>query len=411
MAEQWTVKSVDGEEPKSAQEVEQAVVEEAAAESPNVEIENNDDVIRVNLDAPPQPKEEATEEDSSEEVPEEAIEEVLSEEPTQEVVQEVAEEEAPVLELIQDEESNSDEGGVEQQPEAAAAPQEQEEVPQAQPEVQLPEGVESLVKFMEETGGTVEDYLNLNKDYDQIDDVSLIREYYKQKYPNYNDERIDRKMNKEFMYNEDVDDQDAIQDKRDSFEDTVYEAKRFLNEKKDKYYDELKFNRDKNVPTQYQEAVETANYYKQAEESNKKLQEKFAAATDNVFNSEFKGFDFKVGDNKYRYKVNDPQKTKAYQSDLNNFISEFTGEDGTINDASGYHKAMYAAKNADKIAQHFYEQGRADALKRSAKEAKNIDMNPKQDMTSVVTSGGTKVRVVQNNDFGSKLKFKNYNNS
>ena len=392
MAENWTVKAVDGEEPKSAQEQEQAVVEEAVAETPNVEIEDNDGVVRVNLDEPPK-----------QEVEEEV--EQPAEEP--EVQEEV--EEAQVLELLSDEEDTTDEGGVVEQPEVAAAPPQQEEVPPQEPQIELPENVEKLIEFLNETGGTIEDYANLNKDYDQLNDVDLIREYYNQKYPHYNSDRIERKMNKEFLYSED-EDKGAIQDKKDNFEDTLYEAKQFLEGRKAKYYDELKFNRQNNIPQEHQEAIELANTYRQAEETSKQLQEKFMKATDEVFNPDFKGFDFKVGENKYRYKVADPKGTREYQSDLNNFISEFTGEDGSISDAQGYHKALYAAKNVDKIAQHFYEQGRADALKRSAKEAKNIDMNPKQDMTSVVTSGGTKVRVVSESGFGSKLKFKNYNN-
>ena len=150
--------------------------------------------------------------------------------------------------------------------------------------------------------------------------------------------------------------------------------------------------------------------YKQAEQTNKQLNERFLQQTEQVF-TDLKGFDFKVGDNTYRYKVNDVQKTKEYQSDINNFIGDFLGEDGSIADAAGYHKAMFAAKNVDKIAQHFYEQGRAEALKQSAKEAKNIDMNPRSDFSADVTDkSGPKVRVVDNNGFDGKLRFKNYNN-
>ena len=218
-------------------------------------------------------------------------------------------------------------------------------------------------------------------------------------------------MDEKFAYDEEVDEQRDVRKKQIAFKEELYNAKKYLEGNKEKYYADLVSKKQTDIPQEYREAYEVANNYKQSQEASSKLQERFAAATNRVFNDDFKGFDFKVGDNTYRYKVADPVKTKEYQSDLNNFVGEFLGEDGAIADAAGYHKAMFAAKNVDKIAQHFYEQGRAEALRQSAKEAKNIDMNPRQDMSaSVTTKSGTKVRVVQNNDFGGKLRFKNYNN-
>ena len=416
MAEEWTVKAVDGEEVKSKQEVEQAVVEEATAENPNVEIQGDDNVVRVNLDQPPKTEEDALQQIQGETeegvLRDERVEQASPEEPQQTEEEssdeknesDTVHEEETVLELVQDEEDDPDEGGMVPEPAHAKAAEKQEEVPPTQPEIQLPEGVEKLLSFMEETGGTIEDYASLNKDYSQMNDVDLIAEYYRKKYPHYNQDRLQRKMNKEFYYDESMD-QDAIQDKKDAFEDRVYEARDFLNKQKDKYYADLKLSKQNSVAPEYQEAYEFFNEYKQSQESNQKLADAFMAKTDKVFNDDFKGFDFKVGDKKYRYKVNDAKAVKEYQSDLNNFISDFVGEDGSISDASGYHKALFAAKNADKLAQHFYEQGRADAIKESAKKAKNIDMTPREDVGSVVTPSGTRVRVVSGND-SSKLRIK-----
>ena len=405
--ENWSVKSVDGvdvnatpevqaeqvQETPTAQETEQAVVEEAIQDTPSVQIED-DGVIKVNLDEPPKAETDETQEEVSAETETESEDtgspiEIINEAQTETI----------------NEEGQTIEAGVEQQPEAAIPAQEQEEVPQ----VQLPENVEKLVQFMEETGGTLEDYVNLNKDYDQLSDLEVVRDYYKKKYPHYSEERLARRMDKDFLYNEDMD-PDDIQDRKDAFEDAVYDAKAYLKDNKAKYYDELKFNKNNEVPAEYQQAYEIAQDYTKAEETNKQLNERFLQKTEEVF-TDLKGFDFKVGENTYRYKVNDVQKTKEYQSDLNNFIGEFLGEDGTIADAAGYHKALFAAKNVDKIAQHFYEQGRAEALKQSAKEAKNIDMNPRSDFSSDVTAkSGPKVRVVENDGFNGKLRFKNYNN-
>ena len=414
MEENWTVKSVDGaEEAPSAQEQEQKVLDQAveqgeiAPESASLE---EDGVIKINLDQPPVEQEETQLEDATtteEKQEEETLEEVqqstdelgISSEEGSSPQQEPQEgQEEEVIELV----SQQEDAIQEEQPVA----EEIIEEPQAQQVI--PEGLDNLVKFMDETGGTLEDYVSLNKSYDESSPVDLIQEYYSKKYPHYNEERLQRRMHKDFGYDE-GDDPDLIQDKRDAFEDATHEAKRFLNDQKDKYYADLKFNKQSNLAPEQKEAVEFYSEYKKNQEDNTKLVEQFQAKTDKVFNEDFKGFDFKVGDNKYRFKVSDVQKTKEYQSDLNNFIGDFAGEDGTIEDVNGYHKALFAAKNADKIAKHFYEQGRADAIKTNAKQSKNIDMTPRGDASSVVrTKTGTQFKVVSGESSdGLRIKMRN----
>ena len=401
MNEEWTVKAVDGEEVKTPQEKERAVVEEAAADNPNVEVQTESDVIKVNLDEPIKQEQDAEQGNQEGDLKEEsAEEEAKPESETQEGEQlredkSETQEEEQVIELVSQEE-----------PEAEKEVAIQEEAPKVElPEHNLPENVDKLVQFMEETGGTLEDYVNLNKDIDSMNNVDMVSEYYKEKYPHYNQERLERRMTKDFGFSED-DDPDVIQDKKDSFEDTLFEAKRYLTDRKSKYYDDLKFNRQSELAPEQKEAIDFYTDYKKSQEENNKLNETFLQQTNKVFGEDFKGFDFKVGDNKYRFKVSDVSKVKDYQSDLNNFIGEFAGEDGTITDAAGYHKAIFAAKNADKIAQHFYEQGRAEAIKNNAAKSKNIDMSPRGDAASMVqTKSGTQVRVVSGNS-SNGLKFK-----
>ena len=376
--EEWKVKAVDGVEVEAKTEEQPEV---AVEETPVIE----DNTIKVDLDNPP--KQEEDEQQVSDEQQEEQPKDDIPE------TEAAADVESP-LEIIEEQSApeNVEEVKEEKVMEVLDAPE-----PTPEPTVELPENIQKLVDFMKDTGGSVEDYVSLNKDYDSLDDLSLVREYYKQKYPHYSDERVNRRMDKSFLYDE-HDDPDAIQDKKDAFEDAIFDAKSYLNDRKSKYYDELKLNRKNEIPENYQKAYEAAQNYQQAEETNKQLQAKFAEETNKVFNPDFKGFEFKIGENKYRYKVNEPTKVKEYQSDFNNFIGEFLGEDGAMADASGYHKALFAAKNIDKIANHFYEQGRAEALKQSAKEAKNISMDPRQDMSAAVTTkSGTKVKVVNTN--------------
>ena len=124
-----------------------------------------------------------------------------------------------------------------------------------------------------------------------------------------------------------------------------------------------------------------------------------------VFNENFKGFDFNVGDKKYRFNVKDVENTKAAQSDILNAFSNFLGEDNSLKDGAGYHKALFAARNADTIANHFYEQGKADAIKQLNAESKNINMDPRKSAGSVIEAGGVKVRAVSGDD-SSKLRIK-----
>merc|ERR1712127_192912 len=184
----------------------------------------------------------------------------------------------------------------------------------------------------------------------------------------------------------------------------LYNAKEYLKGNKEKYYADLKLRKQNDIPQEYQEALKYYGDYKQSAESNKQHTQVFLQKTDKVFSESFKGFDFQVGDNKYRYKIPNISETKNQQSDINNFVNKFVGDDGTISDAKGYHKALFAARNADKIAEHFYEQGRADALRNSAKEAKNINMDPRKEGV-VKTNSGQKFKVVSG-DSSSKLRMK-----
>ena len=395
MAENWTIKSVDGVEPKSAQETEQAVVEAAAETQDNVEIVKDNDVIKVNLDEPV--KQEENEQQVSDEQPSTEVEQVSEPEGSEEA-------ESP-LELVTEEEPKEE--SVEEPVEASAKTVDAIQEAAEDPKIELPENVDKLVKFMEETGGTVEDYVNLNKDLSDYDDNALLREYYKQAKPSWDDQDIRDHMDDQFSYDEELDDNRDVRSKKRAFKDELYNAKRYLEGNRDKYYADLVSKKENNIAPEYKEAFEFHSSYKETLKKNEQLTQSFQQRTADVFNDDFKGFDFKVGDNTYRYKVAEPSKTKEYQSDINNFVKEFLGEDGSIKDAKGYHKAMFTAKNADKLAQHFYEQGRAEALKQSAAEAKNINMDPRKDKSSeIVTKSGTKVRVV--NTSSSGLKFKNY---
>ena len=282
-----------------------------------------------------------------------------------------------------------------------------EDVNNSQETSDLPENVNKLLDFMRDTGGTLEDYVNLNKDYDSMEDIEILREHYRQTKPHLSEEEISFLMEDSFSYDEEVDEERDIKRKKLALKESIAEAKSNLTTLKDKYYDELKLS-SKLSPEQV-EAVEFYNKYKNEQESAQQLNQQqrsvFEERTNKLFSDEFKGFEYKVGNNKYRFKVKDVNTVKNNQSDINNLVSKFTNQNNEIQDAAGYHKALFTAMNADAIANHFYEQGKADAIKTQLSKSKNIDMNPRGAHQEVTTNSGFKIRAVSGDD-SSRLRIK-----
>ena len=266
----------------------------------------------------------------------------------------------------------------------------------------LPENIEKLVSFMEETGGTVQDYVRLNADYTNVDNTSLIREYYKQTKPHLDSEDVSLLL-EDFDFDEDIDEPKDIRKKKIAFKEEAAKAKDFLEGLKSKYYDEIKLR--PGVTQEQQKATDFFNRYKEEQEANEAKHEFFKQKTKQLLNEDFKGFDFNVSDKKFRYGIKNPSQVGEQQSDISNFIKTFLNDKGEIQDAKGYHKALYAARNADTIAQHFYEQGKADAVKDVMAKSKNISTEPRQTASGDVYIGGLKVKAVSGID-SSKLKIK-----
>ena len=268
----------------------------------------------------------------------------------------------------------------------------------------LPENVEKLVNFMEDTGGTVEDYVRLNADYSTVDETQLVKEYYKKTKPYLDSQDMDIIL-EDYEYDEDIDDDRDIRKKKIAFKEEVNKARNFLEETKSKYYDEIKLR--PGVTQDQQKATDFFSRYNEEQEVNIAKQERFKDATKNVFNEEFKGFDFNVGEKKFRYGVKNPSSVAEEQSDITNFIGKFLNKEGEISDHKGYHKALYAARNADTIAQHFYEQGKADSVKDVIAKSKNITTEARKTSTGSEFVNGWKVKAVNSGTDSSKLRIKN----
>jgi hypothetical protein len=256
---------------------------------------------------------------------------------------------------------------------------------------------------MEDTGGNIEDYVRLNADYSNIDGNTLLREYYSKSKPHLGEEEISFLLEDNFKFDEEYDDEKEVRRKKLAFKEEVAKASSFLDDLKGKYYDEIKLR--PGVTQEQKKADDFFNRHKEQEVLLKGKRERFKKATSNLLNDNFKGFDFNIGEKKFRYGVNNPTKIAEQQSDMSNFIGKFLNDKGEVSDQQGYHKAMYAAENMDKIASHFYEQGKADAVKDVVNSSKNISDTPRQTSSDSVFINGLKVKSVNGMD-SSKLKIK-----
>jgi len=267
---------------------------------------------------------------------------------------------------------------------------------------QLPENIEKLVSFMEDTGGTIEDYTRLNADYSKVDDVTLLKEYYKKEKPYLEGEDIDLIL-EDFVYDEDVDEEKDMRKKKIAFKEEVAKAKSYLEETKSKYYDEIKLR--SGVTQDQQKAMDFFNRYNKQQEQAEQQHAQFQESTKNLFSNDFEGFDIKVGEKNYKYNIQNRDKVAENQSNINNLVGKFLDSDGNVTDTKGYHKAMYAAENVDKIAAHFYEQGKADAVKDVVNSSKNLSGTKARSTQGEVFINGLKVKAISGAD-STKLKIK-----
>ena len=216
-------------------------------------------------------------------------------------------------------------------------------------------------------------------------------------------------MEDSFSYDEEEDEEIDIRRKKLALKEQVSSAKSHLDGQKSKYYEDIKAG--SKLTKEQQKAVDFFNRYNKESEANektvKKNSEVFTQKTNQVFNDKFKGFEYNVGDKKYSFNVNNAEEVKNTQSDINNFTKKFLDKNSTLSDAKGYHKSLFTAMNADAVAKHFYEQGKADAMKDSVAKAKNVNMNPRQSHGKI-EAGGVKFKVLGDdaNDFKFKIKNK-----
>ena len=403
----FKIKAPEKKEPV-AEQVKEAPEEVKAEPQPKVDspisIDEESGGIKLDLTQLNKPQEDANTEQETTDVASDQ-----QAEPVQEVEKEIPQQPEPVqaeesvLEEITDEEVEEKTEELKEEIEQAV----QQSQDTAEP---LPENIQKVVEFMNETGGSLEDYVKLNQDYSSLNENQLLREYYETTRPHLDKEDIDFLMEDKFSYDEEVDDEREVRRKKISQREELAKAKNHLDGLKSKYYKEIKSG-SKLAPEQ-QKAVDFFNRYTKENEEATRVAEKqtevFLNKTSNVFGDDFKGFDYQVGDKKYRFKVKDASSVKENQSDINNFVKKFLNEKNEMSDAKGYHKGLFTAMNADSIANHFYEQGKADAMKDSMAKSKNVQMGARGVHQEVKTANGFTVRSVDSGSADSKLRIKTF---
>jgi len=397
-------KDVVVDETPTAAEKEEKVLEAAGQDTGKTE----DGMYKVDLSKPPKTETDAVQEQNTDEsvLRGSGTDEKTGEEAEVELQKVQQEETQLTLEEVIDEETK-EEPKEEVKEEAQELQDQVEEAVQTSQDtgIELPENIQKVVDFINETGGTLEDYVKINQDYSNIDESTLLYQYYNQTKSHLSKDEIDFLIDDNFSFDEEVDEQRDIKRKKLAYKEEIAKAKSYLEGLKDKYYEEVKLG--SKLTDDQQKAIEFFNTYNAEQSEQAKLQDEqvnhFNNESKKVFNDNFKGFEFEVGDKKYRYNVNDKQKVLDKQANILNVLDKYISKDNMLQDAKGYHKALFVADNADAVANHFYEQGKADAIKQLNAESKNINMDPRK--TGTVETGGVKIRAISGDD-SSKLKIK-----
>ena len=399
----FKIKAPKKTEPAAKAPVEQKAEAPVETKSETASFDKDSDTIKLDLGKLKNPQADAnTKQEATEVVADQQAE------PVQKVEAEVPQQPEPV----QAEESFLEEITEEEVVEAAEELEEQVEqaIVEQAAGVELPENIQKVVEFMNDTGGSLQDYVKLNTDYSQLNESQLLREYYETTRPHLDKEDVDFIMEDKFAFDEDIDEERDVRRKKLAKREELAKAKSHLDGLKSKYYEEIKGG--SRLAPEQKKAVDFFNRYTKENEAATQIAEKqanvFLNKTDKVFNEDFKGFDYQVGDKKYRFKVKDAPKVKETQSDINNFVKKFLNENNEMSDAKGYHKGIFTAMNADSIANHFYEQGKADAMKTSISKSKNVQMGARGVHNEVKAPGGWGLRAVDSGDSGSKLKIKSF---
>jgi hypothetical protein len=271
----------------------------------------------------------------------------------------------------------------------------------------MPEDVSAYLKYRKETGRGFEDYVRLNKDFTSMDENALLREYYTSTEEDLDDEDIDTIM-EEFLYDEDIDDDSDIKKKKLAKKKVLSKARKHFEKQKEYYKQPLESSGSLTQEQgeeldAYRKYIESAKTQKQETE---RRQTWFTEKTNELFNGEFKGFEFNLNDKNVSFKPGSAEELKKLHSNPMNFVMKYLDDSGLLKDPSGYHRALAVAMNPERFAKFFYEQGKSEATEDVMRKTKNVNMSERR-TPEVTSKGGMKIKAVSSTSSrGLKIRSK-----
>ena len=273
----------------------------------------------------------------------------------------------------------------------------------------LPEDVKLYFDYKRETGRGIEDFYKLQKNYDDMDEDSVLADYLGVQEEGLDAIDIQDIMDDKFGYDSEEDDEKDIKKKKLAKKRELAKARKFFKEQKDKYKVPLESSggglsdEQENNLNAYKTMLEESNTKKSRAQQSR---ERFETLTNELFGEKFKGFEFNVGDDKtLTFKPGTPEELKSKQINFNNFVSNFIDDEGFMQDAAGYHRAMALAMNPEKFAKFFYEQGVATTVDDVARKSKNINMDVRR-APQLSTKNSLKIKAVGDTSSGRGLKIR-----
>jgi len=272
---------------------------------------------------------------------------------------------------------------------------------------EMPEDVAAYLKYKKETGRGIDDYVRLNRDFDSMNEDALLKEYYKATEDGLDSDDINIMM-EDFSYDEELDDESEVKKKKLAKKKILSKAKKYFEKQKEYYKQPLESSGGLTAEQEeelgaYRKYIESAKTHK---EETERRQTWFTEKTDQLFNSEFKGFEFKLDDKNVTFNPGSADELKKIQSNPMNFISKYLDDTGLLKDSVGYHKALAVAMNPEKFAKFFYEQGKSEATEDVMRKTKNVNMGERR-TPEVTSKGGMKIRAMSEpSSRGLKIKSK-----
>lgn len=273
----------------------------------------------------------------------------------------------------------------------------------------LPEDVSKYLDYKKNTGRGFEDFVKINKNYDDLNEDQVLSEYYSLTESDLDNEDIRYLMDEKFSYDEEIDDENEIKKKNIAKKRELSKAKKYLNDVKEQYKIPLESSGNLLSEDQQKDIEAYRSYIEESKstlEAHERKNKFFLKKTNEVFNPEFKGFEFNVGDKTVKYSYGDVNEMKSKQSDLNNLVKKYVDDDGLISNAKGWHTALSAAMDPQRFANYFYEQGKADAIEDVTKKSKNINMSMRQTPQAIGDTGFKARQVSDTSGKGLKIRSK-----